>query len=242
MNLLELTKVLIVFCFLLYACHLDLKSRTIPNKVWKFMLVATIPITTYQVYEMAFLNAMILIFAAIGVIFMAVFAYVLYRINAYGGADAKALICLAIIFPFYPKIGAFPLINSGFEIFAFSVLANSVIFAPLMMIALLIRNLSREGFRGFLKNPLYYIAGYRIPVEKIRFHNLFEFVDEKGKLRRVRRGIEPNEEIIHRLKKYGLKEVWVTPALPFIIFITFGYACAVVIGDLIFYAVSHPAF
>lgn len=238
MNFLELAKIIIVFCFLIYACKLDLKSRIIPNKVWKFMLIFTIPITAFQVYETALREQLLIIFAFIGAVFMISFSYVLYRMNAYGGADAKALMCLAVLFPFYPDLEYIPILNTGFGIFSFSVLANSVIFAPGIMVLLLLTNLSREGFRGFIKNPLYYIAGYKIPVEKIGFHNLFEFVDEKGELKRVRRAIEPNEEIIARLKKSGLNKVWATPALPFIIFITFGYATGILLGDVLFFMIS----
>lgn len=238
MNWLELAKILIVLCFLIYACRLDLKTRIVPNKVWKFMLIATIPITAYQFYEVAVLNKAILFLALFGVIFIILLAYLLYRMNAYGGADAKALMCLAVIFPIYPELGEFPIVNTGFGVFAFSVLANSVIFAPLMMLGLMFRNLILEGMSGFLKTPLYYITGYRIPVEKIRFHNLFEFVDEKGSLKRVRKAVEPSEEMITRLKKSKIKKVWVTPALPFIIFITFGYLIAILLGDLLFFVIS----
>lgn len=238
MNWLELAKILIVFSFLLYACKLDLKSRLIPNRVWKFMLIATIPITAFQVYLVANISNALLLFAFFGMIFMILLAYLLYRMNTYGGADAKALMCLAVIFPFYPDLQYFPMVNEGFGIFAFSVLANSVIFAPFLMLGLLFRNLIKEGFSGFFKNPLYYIAGYRVSVESIRFHNLFEFIDEKGTLKRVRRGIEPNEELIERLKKAKMKKVWVTPALPFIIFITFGYVFAILFGDFLFLLIS----
>ncbi|MEM4539927.1 MAG: A24 family peptidase C-terminal domain-containing protein [Archaeoglobaceae archaeon] len=238
MNWLEPTKIFIVLCFLLYACRLDLKARIVPNRVWKLMLVATIPITAYQIYEVAILNRTILFLALFGVIFIVLLAYLLYRMNAYGGADAKALMCLAVIFPLYPDFWGFPIINKGLGIFAFSVLSNSVIFAPIMMFGLLFRNLIMEGPRGFLKTPLYYIAGYRIPIEKIHFHNLFEFLDEKGNLKRVRRAVEPSEEMISRLKKYKIEKVWVTPALPFIIFITFGYAIAIVFGDILFFLLS----
>lgn len=241
MNWLELAKVLIVFTFLLYACRLDLKSRIVPNKIWKFMMIFAIPFTVLQVlqiYEFLVSERMLLTFIFLGTAFMLLLAYILYRMNFYGGADAKALMCLAVLFPIYPELGAFPIINNGFGIFAFSVLANSVIFAPLIMFALFFRNVVKEGFRGLLKNPLYYIAGYRISVDKIRFHNLFEFLDENGNLKRVRRAIEPNEELILRLKKHGLEKVWVTPAMPFIIFITFGYASAVIFGDILFLAIT----
>jgi preflagellin peptidase FlaK len=238
MNFLELAKVFIVFFFLLYACRLDLKSRIVPNRVWKLMLAFAFPFTALQIYEVSISSRILLSFAFFGSAFVVLLSYFLYRINAYGGADAKALMCLAVLFPFYPDLGLFPIVNTGFGIFAFSVLANSVIFAPLLMLALLVRNLLVEGFLGFFRTPLYYIAGYRIPVEKIRFHNLFEFLDERGRLKRVRRAVEPSEEIISRLKESGLKSVWVTPALPFIIFITFGYSVALILGDVFFFLIA----
>ncbi|MCS7144078.1 MAG: prepilin peptidase [Archaeoglobaceae archaeon] len=238
MNWLELAKILIVFLFLIYACKLDLKSRLIPNRVWKFMLIVTIPITAFQVYLVAILSKALLLFAFFGILFMILLSYLLYRMGTYGGADAKALMCLAVIFPFYPDLEFFPIVNEGFGVFSFSVLANSVIFAPALMFGLFFRNVIKEGFSGFFKTPLYYIAGYRIEVDKIRFHNLFEFIDEKGELKRVRRGVEANEELIKRLKKSKIEKVWVTPALPFIIFITFGYAVAFLFGDILFLAIS----
>ncbi len=233
LDVLEIVKVVLVSIFLVYACSLDIKSRIVPNKVWKMMLIATLPLLGYEIYLLFFKNPISLIFATLGAVFMIAFAYFLYAINAYGGADAKALMCLAIVFPFYPRIGDFPILNQGFGLFAFSVLANSVIFAPFMMVSLLLRNLWKEGLKGFLKNPLFYVAGYRIPVGRIRFHNLFELVDEKGELKRLKKAVECDEEKLRRLRNYGIEEVWVTPALPFIVFITIGFFFAVVAGDFI---------
>ncbi|MFN3384613.1 MAG: A24 family peptidase C-terminal domain-containing protein [Archaeoglobaceae archaeon] len=233
LEVLEIAKVVLVSIFLVYACLLDIRSRIVPNKVWKIMLVVVSPILGYEIYLLFFKNPISLIFATLGAAFMIAFAYFIYAINAYGGADAKALMCLAIVFPFYPQIYDFPILNQGFGIFAFSVLANSVIFAPFMIFSLLLRNIWREGLQGLLKNPIFYIAGYKIPVSKIRFHNLFEFVDEKGELKRLRRAVECDEEKLRRLRDHGIEEVWVTPALPFIVFITLGFFFAVVAGDII---------
>ncbi|MEM1957949.1 MAG: A24 family peptidase C-terminal domain-containing protein [Archaeoglobaceae archaeon] len=232
LEVLEAVKIAFVSIFLIYACFLDFKSRIVPNRVWKAMLIAVAPMVGYEVYYAFVENSISLISAMLGATFMIVFAYMIYAINAYGGADAKALMSLALIFPFYPKIGDFPLLNQGFGIFAFSVLANSVIFAPFMMVFLLVRNLLKEGFEGLLKNPLFYMAGYRIQVEKIRFHNLFEFVDEKGELKKVKRAVECDEEKLRRLKSCGIEKVWVTPALPFMIFITIGFFIAILLGDV----------
>uniref|UniRef100_A0A7J2TKT4 A24 family peptidase n=1 Tax=Archaeoglobus fulgidus TaxID=2234 RepID=A0A7J2TKT4_ARCFL len=232
----ELLKVILVSIFLLYACYLDLKSRTVPNRVWKFMLVSILPFLAYQIYE-ALRFPILLLFSAIGIVFMLLFSYLLYAMNVYGGADAKALMSLSIAFPFYPEVSPI-LFNHGIGVFSFSVLANSVIFAPMLMAAIFLRNVAREGFGNFFRYPFYYIVGYRIPVEKIRFHNLFEFIDEDGRLKRVIKAVESDEEKILRLKKAGVKEVWVTPALPFILFITAGFFIAVIFGDVVVAVIS----
>lgn len=239
MNWLELVKISSVFFFLLYACILDIRSRIVPNRVWKFMLLVNFPITAFQISQIIGERFFLLLFAVMGIIFVIIFSYFLYFLNLYGGADAKALMCLSVIFPFYPEIEFFPILNNGFGVFAFSVLTNSVIIAPFLVIGIFVRNIFKEGFKGFFKTPLYYLAGYRVSVEKIRFHNLFEFVDERGILRRVKKAVEPNEEIIARLRSAGVYKVWCTPALPFLIFITFGYLSAIFLGDLIFAILSN---
>ncbi|MCS7119260.1 MAG: A24 family peptidase C-terminal domain-containing protein [Archaeoglobaceae archaeon] len=238
LEILEIVKVSFVSIFLIYACSLDIKSRVVPNRVWKAMLISVSPILVLQLYHNITMDPLPLLFSVFGVLFMLILSYFIYTIGAYGGADAKALMCLSVIFPLYPSIDPFPILNHGFGIFSFSILANSVIFTPFMIFAILLRNIFKEGFEGFFKNPLYYFAGYRISVEKIKFHNLFEFIDENGELRRVKRAIESDDNKLLLLKKAGIKEIWVTPALPFMIFITIGYFGALIFGDILVEIIS----
>ncbi|MBO8179038.1 MAG: prepilin peptidase [Archaeoglobus sp.] len=235
--MLDLIKFLIVLGFLLYACKLDLESRIIPNRVWKYMLLVSLPITGYQLVTSDYLMIHYMV-AGFFVLMVIALSYALYLIGAYGGADAKAIMCLAVIFPFYPTFNGFPMLNQGFS-FAFSTLANSVIAAPLLLIFMFFRNLVREGWRGLRGNVLYYFTGYRADVKNLpKFHNLLEFVDENGEFKRVRRAVEPDERMLERLRKSGVEKVWVTPALPFLIFITAGYIVAFIFGDLLYLPIS----
>jgi len=235
--MLNLIKFLIVLGFLLYACKLDLESRIVPNRVWKYMLLASLPITAYQIATGNYLTIQYLV-AGFFVLIVIVLSYTFYLIRAYGGADAKAIMCLAIIFPFYPTFNGFPLLNQGFS-FAFSTLANSVIAAPLLMIFMFVRNLMREGLRGLRGNILYYFTGYKAEVKNLpKFPILLEFINEYGEFKRVRRAVEPDESMLERLRKSDVEKVWVTPSLPFLIFLTIGYIVAFIFGDLLYLVIS----
>ncbi len=238
-SMIDLLKFSIVLAFLLYSCKLDIDSRIVPNRVWKYMLAATIPIVAFQLLTLPKYPEIYYLVVLFQVIMVITLAYILYYIGAYGGADAKAIMCLAIIFPFYPRFDGLPLLNMGFGSFAFSTLANSVLAAPALLLGMFIRNLFVEGVKGLKGNLLYYMTGYRVKVDRIpKFHNLLEYVDENGKFRRVRRAVEPDDAMLRRLQKSGIKAVWVTPALPFLVFITAGYIIAFTVGDLLYFIIS----
>jgi len=238
MPALDLVKFMVVLGFLLYSCKLDLNSRIVPNRVWKYMVMVTLPLTVLQLIVEP-KPVLYYIIAGIQVLMIISLSYLLYHIGAYGGADAKAIMCLAVIFPFYPAYNGFPVLNMGFGSFAFATLANSVLAAPILLFGMFIRNIAVEGVKGLRNNFLYYLTGYRVNVRDLpKFHNLLEYVDERGEFRRVRRAIEPNDEIIRRLLKRNIDVVWVTPALPFLVFITAGYIVAFIFGDLLYLLIS----
>jgi len=242
LTILYLVKCSITLLFLLYACLLDLRERRVPNRLWKYMIPAIIPLVVaefltgkHDLYDF--------LFACLQFALIFGLAYALYYLGAYGGADAKALMVLSLFFPFYPTLDfqsiSFPLLNTGFGVFAFSTLSNSVISAPALVLILFVRNLIKEGFRGIKGNLFYYFIGYRADATNLpKFHNLLEYVDSKGKLVRLRRGVEPDEEILYRLEKaYNkgkIKRIWVTPGLPFLVFITAGYLISIIAGNLLF--------
>jgi preflagellin peptidase FlaK len=229
------SKVIVAFIFLIQACRLDLNTRRVPNRLWKQMVIIFVPLNAVEFLMLGYkFNHILFSLIQFGVVFS--LAHLLYYIGAYGGADAKAFMVLSLAFPIYPKILIFPLLNWGFGILAFSTLSNSVIFAPIVLLYMFARNLMKEGLKNIHGNLLYYFTGYRVSTASIPpFHNLLEFIDEEGKLIRVKRGREPDEKLLQRLKKAReIEKVWVTPSLPFLLFITIGFFISVVVGDLLF--------
>ncbi len=155
-----------------------------------------------------------------------------------GGADAKALISLAILFPTYPAIGPFPLIpippdpvQFAFP-FALLVLFNAALVMLALPIAFLIINLKRRDVRF----PLMFF-GYKMEISQAR--NKFVWPMEKLENGRKRFILMPkdddsDEEIINELESSGEKEMWVTPKIPFLIPITASLVISTLIGNLLF--------
>ena len=158
----------------------------------------------------------------------------------HGGADAKAFIVLAILFPVYPIIQNLPLIEYPVNIieniqltypFTFLILMNAAIISVLVVsLSLFIKNLAR-GDRGFPEMFMGYMMdihdipkSFVWPMEKI--------IDgEHVLVLKPRRSDDVKAELA-ALKEQGLTRIWVNPKIPFIIPMLLGIIFSVVIGNL----------
>ena len=234
MSLIDLVKVVLSFVVLLKASVHDVRTREVPDELWLYMIVAGLILDIVQYI----LHPYNLLLAVIQFVLIFALANFMFYVAGFGGADAKALIALSVVFPVYPRIYVFPLLNEGLGIFAFSVLANSVIVAPILALIFFLKNVWERECEF-----VYRFIGYRVPADRIpKFHNLLEYVDEKGNVVRSLRGIEPDEDMLRRLakaKKEGkIDRIWVTPALPFLVFMTAGFLVSVIFGDLMVWFVE----
>jgi len=243
--MIDLIKLLICLIFLLYSCRSDLKTRTVPNELWGVVFVAALPLV---IADMLAQGSRYLLHTAVSVVCIYVFVYILFRIGAFGGADAKALIALSFIFPAFLDITVFgyglPLSGAPpLNIFAFSTLANAVLLTVIVPIGILAYNLCTLSVREIMENPWYLVVGYKCRISDLgdRHVRLIEDFECEGKDVRkkfTRSGVGIDDYVVNRLEQLasrGLigKRVWVTPGLPFMIPITAGFVSAVVYGDLI---------
>jgi archaeal preflagellin peptidase FlaK len=192
----------------------------------------------------------------LGIGLMAPIGYVIYKTGLFGGADSKALIAIAVLVPSFGG-GIISTASYFHEFAAFTILTNALIISMVQLVFNSARNtiaLTRGEriFEGIEESTprkiLAFVIGYR---SKDAHGYLFpmEGIDELGKRMfsfnpaKYDEFIDDGEEdVVVATEVDGesgveVKEnndgIWVTQALPFIVYIAIGFVIAVTFGDLL---------
>jgi preflagellin peptidase FlaK len=237
---------------LIYASWSDWKKREVSNKVWILFapLAFVLTIVEFTLYSPE-------LFVIFGVSFAitSVMSIALFYLGGFGGADAKALMCLALALP-YP-VHLVPNVRLYLPVFPFTVFSNSVLLAAFSAVYALFRNslwnLRNKGklFAGFEKESAWrkiivLMTGYKIhPTDLERNPHVYPLEDltsaDSDENKRVLLSYpkdEDRDQIVARISSAARNgkiqnDVWVTPGLPLLIFITAGLVIALFVGDLI---------
>ncbi len=218
---LNLVRILLAFSMLFVASAVDLKKREINDILWIiFGAVATALIflepdlwSTLKLMGFAMIVAPIVLFV--------------WRMGVFGGADALALITLAGLAP----LATF----TGKELTPLSTLTNAAILSVTPIITNVIRNLfaiskHENLFEGFnesrLNKVIAVFIGYRAKNPKYSFS-----------IERTENDAKRLDFSLHHAENAtfcGTANTWVTPGIPYVIYITAGFLIQVFYGDLIF--------
>ena len=224
---LDATRLILGIIILFYASYTDIKTRKASNILWIIMAIAGAILIPIQYFFVGFENIYILIFIPI----MIGLVYLFFQLGLiFGGADAKALMAIAILLPIQPQIYQLPLWGQSYMPAAWTVFANSIILFLVIPIALLIYNISRRT----IKFPSC-LLGYKMPLSKARqkfVWPLERIVDGKIKFAYMPKGFDATEEF-DEFEKAGIKEIWVTPKIPFMIPLLAGFIFTFVFGDIL---------
>ncbi|MFB6084842.1 MAG: prepilin peptidase [Halorientalis sp.] len=134
-----------------WAAWRDVKTRRVPNRTWLPLLgvaLLALAIEVWQVWTGATVGYVnqraYFLRVTISVGFVIPLAYGFWWIGGFGGADAKALITLAVLFPTFPTYlfpgVALPVVVPTLGVFAMSVLSNTVVVGLFYPVALTLRN------------------------------------------------------------------------------------------------------
>jgi preflagellin peptidase FlaK len=167
-----------------------------------------------------------------------VFFFVMYQLDVIkGGADAKALIALSLLFPAYPELAGLPVLElndpASLNILPFPVLVlfNGAILTLLVPIGMLLVNLVRRDIRF----PLM-LFGTRMSIEEAEKKHVWPMERAAdGKVRTVLFPRSDDEADWDALRAAGVDRPWVTPKVPFLIPLTLAVPFSLLLGNLLLY-------
>ena len=168
-----------------WAALRDVRTRRLPNRIWPPLYAFGAVLLVWEAAALwplaGFEGTRFAVRAAISVLFVAPLGYAFWYLGAFGGADAKALIALALLFPTFPEYAVagaeLPIVETQIGVFSLTVLTNTVLLGLAYPLGLAGLNLSRGRLsaNSFLARP---VATESLPD---RHGRLFE--DDAGETR-----------------------------------------------------------
>lgn len=241
----------VIFCslILIYACYSDIKKRSVANELWLLMITIGVPIAIYNIFFYGIPSLIRFIFS---LFFTFLLSYLFFSFHLFGGADAKSLIGIAVLIPTNP--GNSSLIFDPFP-FAITTLFNAAIVSLIVPPSMFFYNFLNLRSKVLREKLRLAFIGYKMHIGaltkvKHKHRRLLHSYEEEGEVRggALKRkfifgGVKIDDEMMERLKNYIAQgkideDIWVTPELPFMLFITSGFFISLFYGNLIFHILS----
>ncbi len=218
-------RIILAVVMLGYASYTDIAKREISDFIWIIFAVLAIVLIIFEpnITESLTTIAISLIVAPI--------VLIVWRIGLFGGADAFALIVLALLVP--------QVTLSGNTITPFTVFTNAVLFSIVPLFVNLTRNLfamltKKEIFEGFNETKkrriIALFIGYKAKIPKHGF-SIEKKVGKQKKLNLVMHHAEYSQFCT-------TPNTWITPGIPYLLFITAGFVIQLIYGDILFNALG----
>jgi len=254
-QILDGARIILCLSFLIYASWSDYKTREVSNKVWAILGPLALALTGFQFLVYSSEPLQLIISYVLSFAITSGLAIAIFYAGGFGGADAKALMCIALALPVYPS-HLLPQ-PTGFvsPLFPITIFTNSVLLGALSVFYALFRNLlwklrNKGGvFEGLEteslgRKILALFSGYKISVSKLEKGFMYPLEDVEVNEEGVKRKLlvfpkdEERDDIVARIIGNIGKEkleggVWVTPGLPLLIHITLGLLIALFYGDIV---------
>lgn len=136
----------------------DYRTRRVPNRLWYPLAFLGIVLLLWDGWRVvggpAYEARALFIRTAVSVGIVIPLAYGLWWFGGFGGADAKAFMVLALLFPTYPRyhVGGVtvPLESTTLGVFSLTILTNTVLIGLLYPVVLTVRNGLAGRFSGVM--------------------------------------------------------------------------------------------
>ncbi|GAA0714568.1 preflagellin peptidase FlaK [Halorubrum trapanicum] len=176
----DLLRLLVVPVFA-WAAIRDVRTRRLPNRIWPPLYLFGAVLLVWEAVSLwpfaGFDGRIFLVRAAISLLFVAPLGYAFWYLGAFGGADAKAMIALAVIFPTFPAYEVagllFPLVGTDLGVFSLTILTNTVLLGLAYPVGLAVLNL----VRGEVSSSMFFARPVATDSLPARHGRLFEDPD-----------------------------------------------------------------
>lgn len=215
------------------ASYFDIKEREVQDKFWIPFFAAGSIFTAYDFYLGIVGYDLFQLAIAIGL--TSALSWGAYFLHLYGGADAKAITALSLIFPIYQTQNAFHIFG------ALMTFTNSILLTALLPLFFLIVNslkISRgeKIFEGFEKES-----------KASKFKAIFLGTRRKQAGRfdfSLEKTVDGRRRFYFSLGKVDEdfatgKDIWVSPGIPLLVFVLLGFIAMLLFGDILFIILSN---
>lgn len=247
-QLIDIARLLTLGIMLFLASIQDFKTREVDDKIWLVSLPIGIALTFTDI-ALNF-NIHLVYLTMLSIVFSSALALAIYYFGLFGGADAKALICIAFIAPYPPSV-VNPSIRLLNPIFPLAIFGNSVVLSVALIVAIAFRNLAWKIkhqaplFEGFdepiIKKAFALLLGYKVATSKLKDtpHVRIMEVLHEGNVRKFKFFTKVEDyDLLKPSSDIKFEWVWVTPAIPLLVFFLAGFICCILVGDLVMITVS----
>ena len=247
----EFAAILLTLFFFVLSSVYDLKTREVDDKVWLVYGSIGAALTASRLI----LDPSALIVTAISIAVATVLALGIFYFGLFGGADAKAIICLGLTLPLAP-VSFQSVLGYPHPFFPVTAMIMGYICSASVAVWFGVRNsityarLGGRMFDGLESEPKWrklmaFLTGYRAGVSKLRSTFYLYPMEEvpAGAAKRSFKFFFDAEidrdqlvsSFVESLSRVGYQgDVWVTPGLPMLLFILMGLVITLIFGDMVF--------
>ena len=195
-QILDGARIILCLVFLFYSSWSDYKSREVSNKVWLVFGPLALLLTGIQILFFAPQPYQMATFYVLSFAITSGLAIAIFYVGGFGGADAKALMCIALALPVYPSNLLSNSVGFVSPLFPITIFSNSVLLGALSVFFAIFRNLiwktkNKESLfedlktESLAKKILALISGYKIKLSKLENSHMFPLedvqTDDEGK-------------------------------------------------------------
>ena len=223
----SILRIIIASSMLFIATVIDIKKREVHDSLWIVYGIISIILVIPELQNTDMLTQ---IGMSVGII--SPISLLLWRIGLFGGADAFALIVLAGLAPFAMLF--------EFQVTPLTTLLNASLFSLIILPINAVRNIyailtKQNIFEGFEESKHRMILACFVGIKQNAPRHSFSIEENVGNIKKFK--FTPSHAENAEFCKSN--HTWVTPGIPFLLYITAGFIMQIFFGDVFFNSIKN---